>query len=973
MKRLGIDIGSTTFKCIVLDEEDRILFKHYTRHGSRIGETAVRTLSSIPSLTDGEEVLVTLSGSAGMGISERLDLPFVQEVYAEKLSVASFNPGSDVVVELGGEDAKILFLTNGFEMRMNGTCAGGTGAFIDQMASLMDCTVDELNDLASRHEKVYTIASRCGVFAKSDIQPLLNQGARREDLAAGILYAVANQTVSGLAQGRRIEGNVLYLGGPLSFLPQLREAFDRTLGIQGTCPEDSLYYVALGAALAGIGRQLTFEDLLGLFSKGGVQRNYKSCPVLFRDEAEYESFKEEHESHSKGITEVSRPEGRMYLGVDAGSTTTKILLVDGKSNIFRPMYAPNKGNPVQLVKQYLEDLYRDFPEIEIAGSCVTGYGEQLIRNAFNLDNGIVETMAHFYGARQFLPSVDFILDIGGQDIKCFQIRNGSIENLYLNEACSSGCGSFLQTFASALGYSSEQFARLGLFADAPVDLGSRCTVFMNSSVKQAQKDGASIQNIAAGLSISVVKNALYKVIRCSNAKQLGSNIVVQGGTFLNDCVLRAFEMELGATVVRPKYAPLMGAYGSALYARQCSDGRSSLLTASELRDFQHSVRPVTCKGCTNHCNLTVNTFSGDRRYIAGNRCSKPLGKSGKGEDHDLYEYKISVLKGYMNQEKDPERRNIGLPMGLNNFELLPFWHRLFTELGFNVVTSPLSSRKTYLSGQSTIPSDTVCYPAKLVHGHMDYLLRQDLDAIFYPNMSYNIDEHLGVDHYNCPVVAYYPELLKDNVKELGKVVYIDDFMSLADQRQFTSRLQEVLRKYFPDLKKNSIRKAVSAAYEEYHLYLANIRAKADDYLRYAEENKKHVIVLAGRPYHLDPEVNHGINKLLSELGAVVVTEDSISHRVSAFPTKVRNQWTYHSRLYAAAKFVSEAPKNLSINLVQLISFGCGVDAITSDETRSILEEGGKIYTQLKIDEMSNMGSVTIRLRSLFAVLEGERR
>lgn len=973
MKRLGIDIGSTTFKCIVLDEDGRLLFKQYRRHASRIGETAVETLSSIASIVGDEPFLVTLSGSAGMGISERLDLPFVQEVYAEKLAVSRFNPGTDVVIELGGEDAKILFLTNGFEMRMNGTCAGGTGAFIDQMASLMDCTVDDLNDLASMHEKVYTIASRCGVFAKSDIQPLLNQGARREDLAAGILYAVANQTVSGLAQGRRIEGNVLYLGGPLSFLPQLREAFDKTLKITGTCPEDSLYYVAFGAALANIVKELTLTELVYLFSKGGIQRNYKSCPALFHNQTEYDNFKAEHEAHSSGIKEIDQPSGRMYLGVDAGSTTTKILLIDEENNIFRPLYAPNKGNPVQLVKDYLESLYADYPDIKIAGSCVTGYGEQLIRNAFNLDNGIVEMMAHFHGARQFLSAVDFILDVGSQDIKCFQIRNGSIENLYLNEACSSGCGSFLQTFASALGYSSEEFAKLGLFADAPVDLGSRCTVFINSSVKQAQKDGASIENIAAGLSISVVKNALYKVIRCSSAKQLGRNIVVQGGTFLNDCVLRAFEMELGATVVRPKYAPLMGAYGSALYARQCSNGTSTVLSASELASFQHTVRPVTCNGCTNHCNLTVNTFSGNRRYIAGNRCSKTLGRASKRENHDLYEYKISVLKRYMNQEKSENRRNIGFPMGLNYFELLPFWHTLFTRLGFNVVTSPLSSRKTYLQGQSTIPSDTVCYPAKLMHGHLDWLLRQDLDAIFYPNMSYNIDEHLGVDHYNCPVVAYYPQLLRDNVKELRDVVYMDDFMSLANQKQFTSRFQEVIHKYFPELRNSDIKKAVTAAYDEYHGYLADIRAKANEYLEYARQNGKHVIVPAGRPYHLDQEVNHGINQLLSEQGAVVITEDSVSQNETFFPTMVRNQWTYHSRLYAAAKYVAEAPKDLSINLVQLISFGCGVDAITSDETRSIIEAGGKIYTQLKIDEMPNMGSVTIRLRSLFAVLDGDRR
>lgn len=981
--RLGIDIGSTTLKGILLDDNGRIVFKEYLRHGSKITETAITLLSRIKRITGNQKIETAISGSAGMGISERLALPFVQEVYAEKLAVNRLNPNTDVVIELGGEDAKILFLTNGFEMRMNGTCAGGTGAFIDQMASLMDCTVDDLNRLSMAHEKVCTIASRCGVFAKSDIQPLLNQGARREDIAAGIFHAVANQTVSGLAQGRTISGNVLYLGGPLSFIPQLRETFDNVLNVKGTCPENSVYYVALGAANSGVGKALSADDLIDLFAKNTASGNYKSCPALFKSQEEYQAFKEAHERASDGISEVSEPVGALFLGVDAGSTTTKILLMDENHNIFRPFYAPNKGNPVSLVQNYLTNLYNDYPSVKIAGSCVTGYGEELIKNAFNLDYGIVETMAHFYGARQFLPSVDFILDIGGQDIKCFQIRNGSIDNLYLNEACSSGCGSFLQTFASALGYTSEEFAKLGLFADSPVDLGSRCTVFMNSSVKQAQKDGASIENIAAGLSISVVKNALYKVIRCTNAQQLGKNIVVQGGTFLNDCVLRSFEMEIGSTVVRPKYAPLMGAYGCALYAQERQNRRfgrenstgpvafiSKTIGPEELKNFVHQARPVTCKGCTNGCSLTINTFSGGRRFIAGNRCSKPLGRATSNTEWNMYAYKIDVLKTYMNQEISTEKPNIGLPMGLNNFENLPFWHAFFTHLGFNVVTSPLSTRETYTRGQSTIPSDTVCYPAKLLHGHMRYLLDLPLNAIFYPGMTYNVDEHLGIDHYNCPVVAYYPQLLRGNLKELERVKYIDDFVSIEGRRQFIDRIYIILQKYFPNIKKKAIKEAAEAAYAEYDNFHSLIRKKAQDFMDYARANKKHVIILAGRPYHLDPEVNHGIDKLLCDLGAVVITEDSVSYLNKAFPTKVRNQWTYHSRLYSAAKFAAEADKDLSINLVQLISFGCGVDAITSDETRSIIESSGKLYTQIKIDEMQNTGSVNIRLRSLFAVIDG---
>lgn len=968
MKRLGLDIGSTTLKCAVLDENDRTIYTVYRRHLSRIPEVAAEIFGDMETKFPSETFAVTLSGSAGMGIAESAGLPFVQEVYAEKTAVTHECPQTDVVVELGGEDAKLLFLSGGFEMRMNGTCAGGTGAFIDQMAALMQVTPDELNDLAAKHEKVYTIASRCGVFAKSDVQPLLNQGARKEDIAAGIFYAVVNQTVAGLSQGRRIEGNVLYLGGPLSFFPELRRAFDDVLETTGVCPENSLCFVALGAALSGVGKELTLAQLREIFSTRLVTKGFRHCPPLFESRADYQAFLERHEKASEGICVLDKPKSEMFLGIDAGSTTVKLVLCDREGNICEPFYSPNNGNPVPLVRSYLERIYDAYPELTIAGAAVTGYGEEIIKNAFGADLGIVETVAHFTAAKKFRPDVDFILDIGGQDIKCFHIRGGSIDSLYLNEACSSGCGSFLQTFAAALGYSSEEFAKLGLFADAPVDLGSRCTVFMNSSVKQAQKDGAGIENIAAGLSISVVKNALYKVIRCANAEHLGKHIVAQGGTFLNDCVLRAFEQEIGADVIRPKFAPLMGAYGAALFAMERVQGKSTLIDREGLKNFRHEAKAFHCSGCSNHCALTVNTFSGGRKYIAGNRCSKPLGISAVQETYNLYEYKRSLLATFMKNERVPNKRTIGIPMGLNLYELLPFWHTFLSELGFNVLVSPFSDRLLYQSGQYTIPSDTACYPAKMMHGHIEWLTERNPDAILYPDMSYNLDEGLGVNHYNCPVVAYYPQVLKLNAPSLRQTKFIDDFVSLAEPRQFTHRMTEIMQAYFPDLKKGAIARAATAAYAAYARFLSDVRAKGAEFREIAAREGKPVVVLAGRPYHLDPEINHGIDTLLCKLGAVVVTEDSLSHLVEKFPTDVRNQWTYHSRLYAAAKYVSVLPPEAQTYLVQLVSFGCGVDAVTTDETRAILENAGRVYTQIKIDEVSNMGAVTIRLRSLFALM-----
>ena len=979
MKKFGIDVGSTTLKCAVMAEDGSLLFAEYMRHFSKIDEKLSELLLKVKDNYPGESFETAISGSAGMGFADSLGVPFVQEVYAERVAVRRLAPGTDAVIELGGEDAKILFLTGGFEMRMNGTCAGGTGAFIDQMAALMQVDVSDMDGLAARHEKLYTIASRCGVFAKSDVQPLLNQGARKEDVAASIFYAVVNQTIAGLAQGREIKGDVLYLGGPLTYIPQLRAAFDDVLGTHGVCPENSLYYVAMGAAWAGSGEEVSPAELAERLKNRSHAGQYNACMPLFESEEDYKEFSERHRKASEGIKTIDAPDGPMFLGIDAGSTTVKLLLCDAEGNVFRPYYSPNNGNPVPLVRKYLTELYRDHPDVHISGAAVTGYGEEIIRNAFRVDNGIVETVAHYTAAKKFRPDVDFILDIGGQDIKCFQIRNGAIDSIYLNEACSSGCGSFLQTFAGALGYSPREFAKLGLYAKKPVDLGSRCTVFMNSSVKQAQKDGATVEDIAAGLSISVVKNALYKVIRCASAESLGRNIVVQGGTLLNDAVLRAFEQEMGVNVIRPALAALMGAYGAALYAMEhCGTtsfelAESTVLKAEELENFTHSVKTATCNGCTNHCSLTINDFGSGRRFIAGNRCERPISSGQMREHYDLYEYKLQLLGEYMDSPRLAGKKTIGLPMGLNYFELLPFWHTFWSSLGFNVVVSPFSTRDIYLKGQHTIPSDTACYPAKLMHGHIEELLEAGVDAIFYPNGSYNTEEGLGVNHFNCPVVAYYPQLLKLNVAALKDTVFIDDFVSLADRKQFLKRMEMIVPKYFPEVTQKSLRTAAEAAYGAYERYFADLRRKGEEYMKHAEEKGMPVIVLAGRPYHVDPEINHGINTLICRLEAVVITEDSISDRVEPFAVNVRNQWTYHARLYAAARYIGSLPKEKNINLVQLVSFGCGVDAITTDEVRSILEDSGRIYTQIKIDEISNMGAVTIRLRSLFSAAEDQRR
>ena len=967
--RVGLDIGSTTIKCVVLDENDTLLYSTYERHYSHILEKAQELLRRIDAeQLHGRKALLSISGSAGMGLADSCGVPFVQEVFSTRVAVKKFVPATDCVIELGGEDAKILFLTNGTEVRMNGSCAGGTGAFIDQMATLLKMSADEMNKAAEQATRTYTIASRCGVFAKSDVQPLINQGAKTEDIAASIYKAVVNQTIAGLAQGRPIQGNILYLGGPLTFSTVLRKSFDEALGVTGTCPENSLLYVALGAALYA-DKEFVLSDVAAALDEYAATATYASEPPLFANKEEYEVFHARHMSHSVPRVAFGAQCGPVHIGIDSGSTTVKLVVVDEQSQILYTNYQPNLGNPLPLIRQQLLKIYKEHPGLKVASVTTTGYGEELVKNAFRCDFGLVETVAHFMAAKYFMPDVDFIIDIGGQDMKCFKIEDGAISNIFLNEACSSGCGSFLQTFAQALGYDVKEFAALGLFADKPVDLGSRCTVFMNSSVKQAQKDGASIENISAGLSISVVKNALYKVIRASSPEELGRNIVVQGGTFYNEAVLRAFEKEMGVNVIRPDIAGLMGAYGAALYgkSRAGENAHSTVLTEAELEAFSQKVNTVQCNGCGNHCQLTVNVFADGKRFISGNRCDKPVTGKANNEDLDLYAYKLKLLDDYRKAAAPASpRAKIGIPLCLNMYELLPFWHTLFTKLGFEVVVSPFSNRKLYQSGQATIPSDTACFPAKLTHGHIRWLCEQGVDAIFYPCMSYNLDEHLGDNHYNCPVVAYYPEVLEGNCPELNATKFIYDYFNLERRKDFYKKFQQALDKYFPGLGKKAVHEAIDAAYDEYARHMQQLRDKGTEIIAAARKEGKHIVVLAGRPYHVDPEVNHGINQLIIRQGAAVVSEDSVSWHEQKFQTAVLNQWTYHSRLYAAAKYCTEQP---DMDLVQLVSFGCGLDAVTTDETREILQAGGKLYTQLKIDEITNLGAVNIRLRSLFAALE----
>lgn len=969
--RVGIDIGSTTVKVVVLDKNNALLFRSYERHFSKTRERTVETLYAIRDMLTGQTVHMVITGSAGLGVSKASGIDFVQEVYATAAAVQEYHPDTDAVIELGGEDAKIIFFGGALEERMNGSCAGGTGAFIDQMSSLLDVTVGELNELSLRHEKIYPIASRCGVFAKSDIQPILNQGGRKEDLAASIFQAVVDQTVAGLTQGRELKGKIVFLGGPLHFLSGLRQRFVETLQLDAdhaVFPEDGDCFAAMGAALCSTDyTPRPFEEYLKLLEESVDAAGVLDVmPPLFTDQNEYDTFLERHNANHPPEADLSTYSGDAWLGIDAGSTTTKIVLINPQGGILYNYYHSNLGNPVAIVLEQLQKIYSLCGDrVRIKGSAVTGYGEELIKNAFQCDLGLVETMAHYKAAAHFNPDVDFIIDIGGQDMKCFKIRNGAVDSIMLNEACSSGCGSFIETFAKALDYDIATFSKLGLFSPRPVNLGSRCTVFMNSSVKQAQKDGASVEDISAGLSISIVKNAVYKVIRAASADDLGKHIVVQGGTFLNDAVLRAFEQELGRNVVRPTIAGLMGAFGAALAAKDMELERSSLLSETALHSFSHSAKPATCGLCTNHCSLTVNQFDGGRRFISGNRCSRPLGKE-KQELPDLTRYKYQKLRAMEGKGSGTGvRGRIGVPFGLNMYENLPFWYEFFTKLNFEVVLSPESSRKLYLKGQHTIPSDTVCYPAKLLHGHVEALVEMGVDAIWYPCMSYNYDEGIGDNHYNCPVVAYYPELLAANVPLLKETHFLIPYVGLNRPKDFEKRIAKIMADTFSIPKKESIA-ATRSAYAAYDAYKKDLWATGQKYITYAREHHLPILVQAGRPYHIDPEINHGINDLITGQGFVLVSEDAVSHLEGYESRKVLNQWTFQSRMYNAARYVCTQP---DMQLIQLVSFGCGTDAITADEIRAILEDGGKLYTQLKIDDINNLGAVKIRIRSLMAALD----
>ena len=972
--RIGIDIGSTTVKVVVLDEQNKLLFRSYERHYSKTRERACETLKSISGQLSGQRVKLVITGSAGLGVAKAAGLDFVQEVYATAAAVNTYIPDTDAVIELGGEDAKIIFFGGALEERMNGSCAGGTGAFIDQMATLMNVSVNELDSLSLKHEKIYPIASRCGVFAKSDIQPILNQGGRKEDVAASIFQAVVDQTVAGLTQGRELKGKIVFLGGPLHFLMGLRQRFVETLKLDGehaVFPEDGDCFAAMGAALCATDYEpVPFEDALKRLEESReTNTSEDTMPPLFDTQEEYDAFLVRHNASRPPEADIHTYAGPAWLGMDAGSTTTKLALITADGGLLYTYYHSNLGNPVSIVLEQLKKIYELCGDrIQIKGAAVTGYGEDLIKNAFSCDLGLVETVAHYKAAAHFNPDVDFIIDIGGQDMKCFKIRNGAVDSIMLNEACSSGCGSFIETFAKALGSNIADFSKMGLFAKKPVNLGSRCTVFMNSSVKQAQKDGASVEDISAGLSISIVKNAIYKVIRAASADDLGQHIVVQGGTFLNDAVLRSFERELGREVTRPTIAGIMGAFGAALAARDLHLERSALLSSQDLEKFTHTAKPATCGLCTNHCSLTVNTFDGGRRFISGNRCSRPLGE----EPHhlpDLMRYKYQKLRALHGKgEGDGSRGRIGIPFGLNMYENLPFWFTFFTKLNFEVVLSPESSRKLYLKGQRTIPSDTVCYPAKLLHGHVEALVEAGVDAVWYPCMSYNNDEGIGDNHYNCPVVAYYPELIAANVPSLKQTRFLDPYVGLWRHKDFGKRIAQLMHQEFGIPKKESAA-AARAAYEAYEAYVHDVRATGQEYIDYARSHGLNIIVVCGRPYHIDPEINHGINDLITSFGFVLVTEDALSYLEGYAPRKVLNQWTFQSRMYNAARYVCTQP---DMQVVQLVSFGCGTDAITTDEMRSILEDGDKLYTQLKIDDISNLGAVKIRIRSLMAAIDARK-
>jgi len=968
---LGIDIGSTTTKLVLMDG-DSIVYRKYQRHLSRVRIATLEMLKEMQQQVQIDSLSVTISGSAGMGMAQAAGIDFIQEVYATSEVVSKLAPDTGVVIELGGEDAKVIFFNGGIDERMNGTCAGGTGAFIDQMAVLLDMSVDQMDKASLNATQIYPIASRCGVFAKTDIQPLLNQGASKADISASIFQAVVNQTITGLVQGRKIEGKVMFLGGPLFYCQGLRKRFYETLKLTektAVFPEYALYSVAMGAAMyARKSQQLSLDEYISRIENSAKTETVASDRLkpLFEHDGDYMDFIHRHDKANVPHIDINEYRGNAWLGVDCGSTTTKLVLISENKHILYSYHSSNKGNPVVVLLEQLKEIYNLCGDrIKICGSAVTGYGEELVKHAFHVDEGLVETIAHYTAAKHFQPDVDFILDIGGQDIKCFRIKNGAIDSIMLNEACSSGCGSFIETFAKAMGYNIADFAALGLKANAPVNLGSRCTVFMNSSVKQSQKEGASVEDISAGLSVSVVKNAIYKVIRATSPDELGKKIVVQGGTFYNNAVLRAFEKEIGADVIRPSIAGLMGAYGAALHAMKFKE--SSILKPRELIHFSHTSQTIRCKGCTNQCHLTINRFGDGKRFISGNQCEKGLGEQAAENLPNLHAWKRDYLENLV--PKQDFRTKIGIPMALSTFELAPLWYTLFSELGFSVHFSKLSNRATYERGQFTIPSDTACYPAKIMHGHILQLIDDGITNIFYPGTTYNINENAGDNHYNCPVVAYYSELLRGNIEELKQVNFMYPYLDINSEKALARTITPCISRLDSSISKHQISQAVKKAFAAYEQYKAELRKEGERAIEYARSNGKRIMILAGRPYHIDPEIGHGIDKLATSLGFVVVSEDSMCHLAPVQYVNVLDQWTFHARLYRSARYAVEHDDT---ELVQLVSFGCGVDAITTDEVRSILENNNKYYTQIKIDEITNLGAVKIRLRSLLGALD-ERR
>ena len=981
--RIGIDIGSTTVKMAALRPDGTMGYSRYDRHNADISRTVCRLLSEMYDTEGNVSCRAAITGSGGMKLAELFGVPFIQEVVGVTAAVREELPATDVVIELGGEDAKIIYLTGGTEQRMNGICAGGTGAFIDQMASLLQTDAGGLNQLAEEYRELYPIAARCGVFAKSDIQPLINDGASKHDLAASIFQAIVNQTISGLACGRRIQGTVAFLGGPLHYLSELRAAFARTLHLspeEAVCPEDAHLFAAKGAAMACEQSPLTdLKTLLELISRTKIMKSdQRVLEPLFKDEAEYERFQKRQSGNVLKSRPLENWHGRCYLGLDAGSTTTKAVLISEQDELLYSFYGSNHGDPLAAAKEILSDISRRIPaDAVLAGACSTGYGESLIKDAFSMDTSEVETVAHFYAAKRFDPEVDGILDIGGQDMKYMQIQDGSIGNIVLNEACSSGCGSFIESFANSLGYTAEEFAAMALKAKRPVDLGTRCTVFMNSNVKQAQKEGAAVEDIAAGLAYSVIKNALFKVIKMRSPSELGSRIVVQGGTFCNDGVLRALELITGRQVVRPAIAGLMGAFGAALIAMErCgTQPASSMMALDAAAELSYRTGTSYCGGCVNHCRLHVHSFSNGNIHISGNRCEKGLrNNSGKKKAPDLVAYKRKRLFDYEPLPEEAAVRGIiGIPRTLNFYENYPFWAVFFREMGFRTVLSPESDQEIYTCGQYSIPSESECFPAKLAHGHVQWLIDQGITSIFYPCVYYEEQKDASAQNrYNCPMVISYPENIRNNVdalKERG-VQFFDPFLSFADEKTLCAELQTFMEEHFAADRRECAR-AVRKGWEELSRFHDDMRREGERVLRWIEEHQCHGIVLAGRPYQADDFVNHGIAALISSYGYAVLTEDSVAHLAErTVSLRAYNQWVYHSRLYAAAEYVGGRS---DLDLIQLNSFGCGLDAITIDQVHDILSAKGKLYTCIKIDEVSNLGAVRIRLRSLFAAVDTRRQ